>query len=112
MSGYKQIIVYNKNANISFNSCLKYIVRGSLDSVQASIKSSKSKVDNWLRFGQKKVTLQIPTEVELLSLKRICDNKKITNVLLQTEQKIPCILVLGPDLEKILDPITGNLRLF
>ena len=99
MSGYKQIIVYNKNANISFNSCLKYIVRGSLDSVQASIKSSKSKVDNWLRFGQKKVTLQVPSDADLLSLKQVCDNKKITNVLLQTEQNLPWILVPGPGIQ-------------
>ena len=112
MPDYKQVIIYNKNSNLSFNSCLKYIVLGSLYSVEASIKSSKAKVDSWLLYGQKKVTLQVPDEPSLISLKQICDNKKITNVLLNNDQNIPCILVLGPDLEKILDPISGNLRLF
>lgn len=112
MPDYKQVIVYNKNSNISFNACLKYIVLGSLQSVETSFSVSKAKVDNWLKLGQKKVTLQVPDASDLVSLKQLCDNKKITNVLLENDQNMPCILVLGPDLEKILDPITGHLRLF
>ena len=109
---YKQVIVYNKNSKIPFNDCLKYIVLGSLNSVEASVNSSRVKVESWLKFGQKKVTLQIPNESDLLSLQKLCNNKKIVNVLVKNDQQVPCILVLGPDLEKILDPLTGKLRLF
>ena len=88
MPDYKQVIVYNKNSNISFNSCLKYITLGSLNSVQASLQSSKSKVESWLKFGQKKVTLQVPHESELISIQKICENKKIINVLITNNQQI------------------------
>ena len=67
MPAYKQVIVYNKNSGIPFNSCLKYIVTGSLNSVSSS---SRAKVDNWFKFGQKKVTVQVPTESDLVSLQK------------------------------------------
>ena len=112
MSDYKQVIVYNKNTQISFNQCLKLIVLGSLNSVDKSLKEHKDKVHGWLRFGQKKITLQVPSETDLLSIQQICSNKKITSVLVNDSNNTPCILVLGPELEKILDPITGKLKLF
>lgn len=112
MPNYKQVIVYNKGSKISFNSCLKYIVLGSLNSVESQLISSRVKVDNWLKFGQKKVTVQISSEADLLSIQRICQNKKIANIIVYTDNLVPCVLVLGPDLEKVLDPITGHLKLF
>ena len=80
--------------------------------ITARIEADREKVESWLKFGQKKVTLQVPHESDLLSLQNICANKRIANVIVHNEQQIPCILVLGPDLEKVLDPITGKLRLF
>ena len=112
MPDYKQVIVYNKNAKIPFNQCLKLIVLGAIDSVDKSLREHKDKVQSWLRFGQKKITLQVPTEVDLINIQNICSNKKITFVLMNDEHNTPCILVLGPELEKILDPITGTLKLF
>ena len=112
MPDYKQVIVFNKNSKISFNKSLDFIVRGSLDSVESSLQSSRTKVDNWLRFGQKKVTVQVTSDTDLLNVQKICKNKKIVNVLEVTENNIPVVLVIGPDLEKVLDPITGHLKLF
>ncbi len=112
MLDYKQVIIYNKNSQLSFNQCLKYIVLGSINSVDKSFKNNKEKVQNWLKFGQKKVTLHVPHESDLLQIQSICENKKINCLMINNENDIPCILVLGPDLEKIIDPITGNLKLF
>jgi peptidyl-tRNA hydrolase len=109
---YKQVIVYNKNSNLSFNSCLNFIVQGSLASVSESFKLKKDKTQNWLRFGQKKITLHVPHENDLIKLKSECDKKNIVNILLHTDSSVPCLLVIGPDLEKLLDPISGQLKLF
>ena len=112
MPDYKQVIVYNKNTKIPFNQCLKLIVLGSLNSVDKSLKEHKDKVQGWLKFGQKKITLQVSSESDLESIQKICMNKRITSVLVNDSNNTPCILVLGPELEKLLDPITGNLKLF
>ena len=112
MQDYKQVIIYNKNCRISFNRCLKYIVLGSVNAVEKSIQTHRDKVEKWLKYGQKKITLQVPHEFELVNLQKTCESKKISTVILTDDKKIPCILVLGPELEKILDPITGALKLF
>ncbi len=112
MPDYKQVIVYNKNTKIPFNQCLKLIVLGSLNSVDKSLKEHRDKVQNWLKFGQKKITVQVPSETEFLTLQKLSSNKKITSVVVNDPNNTPCILVLGPELEKLLDPITGNLKLF
>lgn len=112
MPDYKQVIIYNKNSKISFNKCLNYIVLGSISSVDKSLLEHTEKATNWLKFGQKKITLQVPHESDLLDIENICKNKKISTTIINNEKNIPSILVLGPDLEKILDPITGMLKLF
>ena len=112
MPDYKQVIVYNKNTKLPFNQCLRLIVLGSLNSVDKSLKEHPDKVHNWLKFGQKKITVQVPAESDLLSIQHLCSNKKITSVIVTDPNNVPCILVLGPELEKVLDPITGQLKLF
>lgn len=112
MPDYKQVIVYNKSTKIPFNQCLRLIVLGSLNSVDKSLQEHREKVQNWLKFGQKKITVQVPSEADLLSIQKLSSNKKITSVVVNDPNNVPCILVLGPDLEKILDPITGQLKLF
>ena len=118
---YKQVIIYNKDSKLNYNQVLKHIVNGSVLSVEQTKQNNSNLLKSWLNHGQKKVTLQALSYSDIQEIILKCQKKGILFIALSSEgvlinkqtldQKI-CILVIGPNLEKKIDPITNHLKLY
>jgi len=85
--------------------------------VEASLKSSPSKIKEWRKSGMKKIIIKIKSEEELLSFQKKARAKKLVNALITdagktffTKPTMTC-LCIGPDKEEKIDNITGNLKM-
>ena len=72
---------------------------------------------SWMREGQKKSVLKCASLDELLALKEKAENMGLTTALIEDAGRtqipsgtITC-LGIGPDKEKIIDEVTGDLKL-
>ena len=80
-------------------------------------KSPKDKVKKWEKEAYAKVVCKVKTLEELEELKAIADKKGIANFLVvdagrtQIPESSVTVLALGPDEDKILDEVTGDLKL-
>ena len=87
-------------------------------SLGAYEKTDKSIVKKWKAEGQKKVVLEVNSKEELMRLHNRMKKEKISCFLVEdaglTELEPGTItsLEIGPDDEKKIDKITGNLKLF
>lgn len=95
----------------------KLAVQTSHASVEAVLKSDKSKVDEWRSEGMKKVVLKVKDLQELLEYKKLAGKEKLTTALIRDagltffkEPTITC-LAIGPDEEEKINKITKNLKL-
>lgn len=86
-------------------------------SVEAMLKSSKIKLNNWKSKGYKKVVLKVKDEKELLEYQKLAKKSKLTTALIRDAGKtflkpgtITC-LGIGPDNEEKIDKVTGNLKI-
>ena len=86
-------------------------------SVDAVMKSDKNMVEEWQNEGSKKVVLKVADKKELIKFKKLADNNRLINSLIKdagkTVFKLPTVtcLAIGPDEEKKIDRITGELGL-
>lgn len=109
----KQIILVRKDLSLSKG---KLSVQVSHASVEAVLKSSKDKINEWRKFS-KKVVLKVSDEKELLKYKKMADEKKLVNALIKDAglTEIPpgtiTCLAIGPDEDEIIDKITGKLKM-
>lgn len=87
-------------------------------SLGAFRKASKSVIRKWKSEGQKKVVLEVNSRQDLLKLYQKVKKEKIPCFLVEdaglTELKAGTITALGigPEDEKRINKITGNLKLF
>ena len=86
-------------------------------SVEAVLKSSKSKVDEWRDHGAKKVVLKVKDETELRSFLRKVNAAKIITALIAdagltvVEPGTVTALAIGPDEDEKIDKLVGHLKL-
>jgi len=83
--------------------------------VEASLRSSKSKVEAWRAEGQKKVVLKVKDEKELIDYLNMAKAERL-NAALITDAGKTCIapgtktcIAIGPDDEDKIDKLTGKL---
>jgi PTH2 family peptidyl-tRNA hydrolase len=83
--------------------------------VEATFKSSKSKLDEWRAQGQKKIVLKVKDDKELLDYLKMARSEKLITALI-TDAGKTCIaqgtktcLGIGPDSEQKIDKLTGKL---
>ncbi len=83
--------------------------------VEATLKSSGSKVDDWRSEGQKKIVLKVPDEKTMLSYVNKAKTEKLIAAVI-TDAGKTCIapgtktcVGIGPDSEDIIDKVTGKL---
>lgn len=83
--------------------------------VEATLKSSGPKVEEWRDEGQKKVVLKVKDEKELLSYQRKAKAEKLVAALITDAGKTviapgtrTCVGI-GPDSEEKIDKVTGKL---
>lgn len=80
-------------------------------------KSPADKIRKWENEAYAKVVLKVQTLEELTELKKLADKKGIANYLVvdagrtQIPTSSVTVLALGPDEDKILDELTGDLKL-
>ena len=109
----KQVILVSKALKLSKG---KLAAQCSHASVEAVLKTSKDKLDEWRKFS-KKVILKVEDEKELLKFKKLADDNKLVNALIKDAglTEIPpgtiTCLAIGPDDDKKIDKITGKLKM-
>ncbi len=80
-------------------------------------KSPQDKIRKWENEAYAKVVLKVKTKEELLELKGLADQKGISSYLVvdagrtQIPTSSVTVLALGPDEDKIIDEVTGDLKL-
>lgn len=86
--------------------------------VEATLKSSSSKVDEWKSQGQKKVVLKVVDEKTLLSYQRKAKAEGLVATIITDAGRTviapgtkTCIGI-GPDSEEKIDKVTGDLPMF
>lgn len=133
----KQVIIVRKDLKMKPGKVASQVAHASLgcimNYVNNSVKINKedkhlgfimpNNVFNWLMEPSKspftKIVLQVNSEEELLELKKKADELNINNKLIVDAgntvfEGIPTItcLGLGPEVDKVLDQISGELKLF
>lgn len=86
-------------------------------SVEAVLKSSKSKVDEWHSEGMKKVVLKVKDLEELKKYQQLAKSEKLVASIITdaghtvVEPGTITCLGIGPDDEEKVDKITGKLKM-
>ena len=86
-------------------------------SIGAYKKTAPEKIRKWENEDYAKVVLKVQTKEELIELKKLADEKGISNYLVVDagRTQIPTssitVLALGPDEDEIIDEVTGDLKL-
>lgn len=108
----KQVIIVRSDLKMSKG---KIAAQASHASVDCILKSHKELVEDWRAQGMKKVVLKVSSLQDMMKYKKIAEEKMVTACLVkdagQTEVKpgtITC-LGIGPDDERKIDQITGEL---
>ena len=111
----KQVIVVRKDIKMSKGKMAAQCCHGCLGSYK---NANPDKIKAWENEGQAKVVLKIPTLEDLLKLEKKVKKNKIPSCLVTDagrtelpESTITC-LGIGPDNDKIIDKVTGDLKLF
>ncbi len=110
----KQVILIRKDLKMGTG---KTSAQCSHASVEAVLKSNKSKVLNWQLDGAKKIVLKVNSLKELKYYQNLAKKAKIKTALIKdagrTFFKKPTItcLAIGPDKEEKIDKITSKLKI-
>lgn len=86
-------------------------------SVAAFIESDKSKSDEWLSSGMKKIVLKVSSKKDLYDIYKEAKKENMKAVMItdagltQLEKPEKTAVAIGPDDDKKIDNITGKLKL-
>jgi PTH2 family peptidyl-tRNA hydrolase len=111
---FKQVIIVRGDLDLSRG---KLAVQVAHAAILGFLKAPKNIREKWLREGQKKIVLVVPSLQELFDIKERAEKLGITATVVRDAglTEIPpgtvTSLALGPDEEKKIDRITGNLPL-
>jgi PTH2 family peptidyl-tRNA hydrolase len=114
----KQVIILRKDLKMSKG---KAAAQASHAAVAAAIKSKREKLNDfaiWWRSGQKKVILGVDSETELLELEKRLRTTGVIVVKIddagrtQLPPNTTTALGIGPHMQKEVEKITSNLKLF
>ena len=111
---YKQVIVFRKDLGMSVG---KRCVQAAHASVGAFKKARNTVAREWEADGEKKVVLEIGSKTELLELNELAKKHRIPTYLVRdaglTEVKPGTFTALGigPDDEKLINKVTGDVKL-
>jgi peptidyl-tRNA hydrolase, PTH2 family len=110
----KQVILVRNDLKLPKG---KLAAQASHASVEAVLKSDRSKVKEWHDFGQKKIVLKVADEKELIKFFQKAKELGFTASLITDAGKTvvapgtkTCVGI-GPDNEDEIDKLTGNLKM-
>lgn len=114
---YKQVIVVRTDLKMSKGKTAVQVAHGAISSFVRTKVINRDWANNWLKEGQKKVTLKVSTEEELLQLAEMAEKEKIPHAIINDAglTELPpgttTVLGIGPAPEEIIDKVTGSLPL-
>jgi peptidyl-tRNA hydrolase, PTH2 family len=110
----KQVILVRKDLKLPPG---KLAVQVAHAAVEAVLKSSKSKVDEWKSEGMMKVVLEVQDLDELKKFQQLAKSEKLVASIIADAGRtvvepgtITC-LAIGPDDEEKIDKLTGKLKI-
>lgn len=110
----KQVILVRKDLKMPIG---KTAAQCSHASVEAILKSSKTKLQDWRSEGSKKVILKVKDLLDLLKYQKNAKKAGLKTALITDAARtffekptITC-LAIGPDEDKKIDKITGKLKI-
>ncbi len=112
--GYKQVIVVREDLNLSKGKLAVQVAHASILGYEMA---EKRVVEGWKREGQKKVVLKAENIQKLMEIKEKASKSGLPAAVVRDAglTEIPpgtvTAIVIGPDEEKKIDRITGNLPL-
>ncbi len=112
---YKQVLVVRKDLKMGIGKLISHACHASLD---AALMTDEKILNDWRNEGAKKIVVKVKSLKELQDLEKKVKKEKIVHSLIKdaglTQLKKGTITVLGigPAKEKIVDKITGKLKLY
>lgn len=114
----KMVIAVRKDIDFGKGKMAAQVAHAAVTCALKSEKDDKKVFKEWIRTGQRKIVVKILDLDTLYSLKAMAESAGITTSLItdagltQIAPGTVTCLGLGPAEEDILDPITGNFKLF
>jgi PTH2 family peptidyl-tRNA hydrolase len=114
MREYKQVIIVRDDLKLSRGKLAVQVAHASIIGYE---RSDKKTVEEWKMGGQKKIVLKVKDLKELMVLKERAEKEGLTTGIVRDAglTEIPpgtiTALVIGPDEEKKVDRVTGELPL-
>lgn len=115
MSELKQVILIRKDLKMSKG---KIAAQAAHAAVEATLKSSDRLVSKWRQSGMKKITLKVTSEKDLFKYMQIAKDYGLITGLIKDAGRTeiapgtPTCCAIGPDEEKEIDKVTGDLKNF
>lgn len=112
----KQAIVFREDLKLGKGKLAAHAAHAAITGLLIAEKKNKKLVSEWLDSGQKKITLKVKTEDELISIyqkiKDIIPSQLIRDAgLTQVEPGTITCLVVGPWYDEEIDKYLGDLKL-
>jgi len=114
---YKMVIAVRVDVPMSVGKTAAQVAHAAVELVLKNYSKNKKVLDNWIYEGQKKVVVKVNNLDELYLISKKAEELNVPYSIITdrglTEIEpgtITCIGI-GPDEEKILDKITGSLKL-
>jgi len=114
---FKQCIVIREDLKLSAGKLAVQVAHAAVMAVERAEKMDKSVVSDWKREGQKKVILKVPDVPNLFRVREDAERAGIPSAIVADAglTEIPAgtitALGLGPASNKVMDKVTGKLRL-
>lgn len=114
---FKQCIVIREDLKLSAGKLAVQVAHAAVMAVERAEKMDKSTVSNWKAEGQKKVVLKAPGVPDLYRLREDAERAGIASAIVIDAglTEIPAgtvtALGLGPASNKLMDKVTGKLKL-
>lgn len=111
---YKQVILIRTDLKISRGKIAAQVAHASVESMT---RANKNLVAAWRKGGMKKVVLRVSSKKELLDYWHMAKATKLATALIkdagrtEIEPGTMTCLGIGPDEERKIDKITGNLKI-
>ncbi len=113
----KQVIVVRADLKMSPGKLATQVAHGAVAAFERVRKEHREWAEVWLNEGQKKVVVKVAGEQELLKLQKRAEELGVSAELIQDAglTELPpsttTVLAIGPALNEVVDPLTGNLPL-
>jgi len=114
---YKLVIAVRDDLKLSTGKLAVQVAHAAVNCSMAAKKNQTKWYNEWYREGQKKVVVKVASEQELRKLQKRAEELDIPVELIQDAglTELPpsttTVLAIGPTLNEVVDPLTGNLPL-